>query len=401
MSELSAFARAFEARREQVVARLLEISKEQMPQAFALAPESFRERVGRDVDAQIATIEDPEARALKESAQRWCTEALARATPPGEVLRLFEAARQVLLDVGLALHAEGVPGARAGIRRMVTAQSEVVRIFDGVFRERAERAHAQAQIFEALVRFAPYAIGIADLNGVMTYTNRAYREMMGAPDEPLEGRTVPSLLTPESRKRLLEEGRDALVREEMWTAVLDHQRADGSVFPAQSTTFIVHDPQGGAMKCAICRDMTEMLRAEQTRRELQEEVMAAQDAALRELGTPLVPIADGVVAMPLVGAIDEARAERMLDALLEGITREGAQVAILDITGVRDVDARAAGGLLAAARAARLLGTEVVLTGVQPSVAQALVEIGADLGSIATRATLSEGVRFALGRTGR
>lgn len=401
MSELSAFARAFEARREQVVARLLEISKEQMPQAVAHAPASFLERVGRDVDAQIATIEDPEARALKESARRWCTEALERGFPPGKVLRLLEAARQVLLDVGLALHAEGVPGASAGLRRMAAAQSEVVRVFDAVFREHAEKAHAQAQIFEALVRLAPYAIGIADPQGVFVYSNRAYREMMGAADEPLEGRTVTSLLEPGSRKQLLEVGRDALAGEEVWTAVLDHQRADGSVFPAQSTTFIVHDPQGGAMKCAICRDMTEMRRAEQTRRELQEEVMAAQDAALRELGTPLVPIADGVVAMPLVGAIDEARAARMLDALLDGITREGAKVAILDITGVRDVDARAAGGLLAAARAARLLGAEVVLTGVQAAVAQALVAIDADLGSIVTRATLAEGVRFALTRAGR
>jgi rsbT co-antagonist protein RsbR len=105
--------------------------------------------------------------------------------------------------------------------------------------------------------------------------------------------------------------------------------------------------------------------------------------------------------MPLVGAIDAARADRMLGALLDGIGAQSARVAILDVTAVKGVDAQVAEALLGAARAARLLGAEVVLTGIQPAVAQAVVELGVDLGTIATMSTLGEGVRYALGRARR
>jgi rsbT co-antagonist protein RsbR len=401
MSDLDAFARAFAARRDQVADRMMEACREHVPGILARSSEGFRRRVDQDVDAQLAALGDAEARALRESAQRWCREALTYGIPPEVLLRLIEASRRVLLEEALALHAEGVPGATAGIRRLMTAQSEVVRAFDAFFRDRAEASHRQAQIFEEFVRYAPYGIGISDEDGVISYTNRAYRELMGAPEEPLEGRTVASLLTDESRAVLRGEARAVTERDEVWTGPLYHQRPDGVVVETKTTTFLVHDPARGAMKCALVRDMVAVRRAEQTRRALEEEVMAAQDAALRELGTPLVPIADGVVAMPLVGAIDEARAARMLEVLLEGIARERAGVAILDITGVREMDTTAAGGLLAAAHAARLLGAEVVLTGVQPAVAQALVGIDARLGSIATRATLAEGLAFAFGRARR
>lgn len=134
---------------------------------------------------------------------------------------------------------------------------------------------------------------------------------------------------------------------------------------------------------------------------LQEEVIAAQRAMLRELSTPLVPIADGVITMPLIGAIDAARAQQILETLLEGISARQAQLAILDITGVREVDAQAAEALLRVARAAGLLGAEVVLTGIAPAVSRALVEIGVDLGQTVTRGTLQDGIAYALGRPGK
>ncbi|EYF05109.1 RsbR, positive regulator of sigma-B [Chondromyces apiculatus DSM 436] len=146
----------------------------------------------------------------------------------------------------------------------------------------------------------------------------------------------------------------------------------------------------------IAHDLTEERRAEAERAVLREQVIAAQSATLREIGTPLIPIADGVVAMPLVGAIDEERADRILDVLLNGITHRGARLALLDVTGAKDVDARVAAILLRVTRAASLLGAQVVLTGIQPVTARLLVETGADLGQITTRATLQEGITFAL-----
>ncbi|AKT41361.1 PAS domain-containing protein [Chondromyces crocatus] len=131
---------------------------------------------------------------------------------------------------------------------------------------------------------------------------------------------------------------------------------------------------------------------------LQEELILTQQAALRELATPLVPVADGVIAMPLVGTIDTERAGHILEALLEGVSEQRAHVALLDVTGVRTMDEQVATALLRTARAAQLLGAEVVLTGLGPGVAQALVSLGVDFGGITTLRSLQAGIHHALRR---
>ncbi len=130
---------------------------------------------------------------------------------------------------------------------------------------------------------------------------------------------------------------------------------------------------------------------------MREQVIAAQAEALRELSTPLVPIAEGVVAMPLVGTIDSKRAELIVTALLDGVSHQGAHTVIMDITGVRTVDAQVAEALVRAARSVRLLGARVIVTGVRPEVARTLVDLGADMQGIMTRATLRSGIASALG----
>jgi rsbT co-antagonist protein RsbR len=130
------------------------------------------------------------------------------------------------------------------------------------------------------------------------------------------------------------------------------------------------------------------------------ELEQAQMAALRELSTPLVPITDGLVAMPLVGAIDSMRAQQIMETLLEGISAQQADIAILDITGVRVVDTQVAAALLRAAQAAQLLGAQVVLTGISAEVAQALVHLGAELRGIVTRSNLQSGIAYAFEQRG-
>mgnify|MGYP000721114401 CR=1 FL=1 len=100
--------------------------------------------------------------------------------------------------------------------------------------------------------------------------------------------------------------------------------------------------------------------------------------------------------MTLVGNVDERRADRVLSALLEGVTRTSARMVILDVTGVPEVNEQTADSLLQAARAVRLLGAEVVLTGIRPEVARTLVTIGANLGSIMTKSTLKSGIAYAM-----
>lgn len=142
----------------------------------------------------------------------------------------------------------------------------------------------------------------------------------------------------------------------------------------------------------IMQDITERRETEQRRNEAQEMVIAAQQATLRELSTPLIPLRDDIVVMPLVGALDSNRAQQIMETLLEGVARQGARAAILDITGVNIVDTQVANALLQAAQAVRLLGARVVLTGIRPEVAQTLVGLGVDLEAITTCATLQDGI---------
>jgi rsbT co-antagonist protein RsbR len=146
----------------------------------------------------------------------------------------------------------------------------------------------------------------------------------------------------------------------------------------------------------VARDITGQRQAEAERITLQEEVIAAQQASLRELSTPIIPLTDHVVAMPLIGTIDSSRAQQVIETLLDGVATTRATTAILDITGVQVVDTQVANALLRAAQAVKLLGAQVIITGIRPEVAQTLVGLGLDLSTIVTRSSLQSGISFAL-----
>ena len=129
---------------------------------------------------------------------------------------------------------------------------------------------------------------------------------------------------------------------------------------------------------------------------LQEETIRAQQQALAELTTPLLTISDRTVVMPLIGTVDSRRAQQVMETLLEGVATRQAQAAIIDITGVSVVDTQVANALLRAAQAVKLLGADVILTGIRPEVAQTLVGLGVDLGGVVTRSTLQNGIAYAL-----
>ncbi|MGK3983778.1 STAS domain-containing protein [Sorangium sp. So ce136] len=138
-------------------------------------------------------------------------------------------------------------------------------------------------------------------------------------------------------------------------------------------------------------------------RELEETVrlIAAQRDAIQAMSVPVIRVGDGVLCLPIVGMIDDARAAALLERLLEAIAAQQAAQVLLDITGVPALDARAAAQLIKAASAARLLGASCTLVGVSPSLARTLVELGIDLGGLDTAATLAEGLTRAFsGRRG-
>jgi len=145
-------------------------------------------------------------------------------------------------------------------------------------------------------------------------------------------------------------------------------------------------------------DITDRKRAEEALRQSRDETIRAQTTMLAQLSTPVIPISDEVIVMPLIGALDRGRMQQATGALLDELQRRGARVAILDITGVPGMDAEATHGILEAARAVRLLGAQVVLTGIRAEVARGLIDSSADLPDVVTRSTLQAGIAYAMQR---
>jgi rsbT co-antagonist protein RsbR len=131
-----------------------------------------------------------------------------------------------------------------------------------------------------------------------------------------------------------------------------------------------------------------------------EEIIAGQSMAMLELSTPVVRLWEGVIAVPLVGTLDSARTQLVMEKLLETLVATGADHAVLDITGVPTVDTEVAQHLLKTVNAARLLGADCTICGIRPQVAHTIVSLGIEFGDIATKATLADALAHALSRAG-
>ncbi|MGK3965425.1 response regulator [Sorangium sp. So ce118] len=147
-------------------------------------------------------------------------------------------------------------------------------------------------------------------------------------------------------------------------------------------------------------ELTERARAEEARAALQAEIIQTQDARLAELSTPLIPITDHIMVMPLIGTIDSPRAQQALEAALNGVQANRAQVVIIDVTGVTVLDSAVASTLMSTAAALRLLGAKTVITGIRAELAQTLIDLGVDLSAVVTRGTLKSGISYALKQAG-
>lgn len=130
------------------------------------------------------------------------------------------------------------------------------------------------------------------------------------------------------------------------------------------------------------------------------DTIASQSEQLAELSTPVVKLWEGVLAIPLIGTLDSMRSQTATESLLQAIADQQARVAILDITGVPMVDTMVAQHLLKTALAARLMGAECVISGIRPQIATTMVQLGIDLGEVATRAKLSDAFAYALDKLG-
>jgi PAS domain S-box-containing protein len=241
---------------------------------------------------------------------------------------------------------------------------------------------------QAVVDNAVDGIMTISAQGIIESFNPAAERIFGYPAAEVIGQPI-SVLIPEpyhDQYRMAGVGREVLGR-----------RKDGTLFPLDLAVGEMH-LDGRHTFIGMAHDLTERKRAEAERARLQEEIIRAQAAMLAELSTPLIPITDQVMVMPLIGGVDSQRAQRVMETLLKGIEQHRARVAILDITGVPIVDTQVATGLIRAAQAVKLLGAQIVLTGIRPEVAQTLVGLGVDLSGLITQSTLQSGIAYATQR---
>jgi rsbT co-antagonist protein RsbR len=268
-------------------------------------------------------------------------------------------------------------------------------------RDITERKQQESELrrYAAIIEQTTDGVSMSDAQANVQMVNLAFRRMVGmSPDEDVTAYRIADFHPDWALQYVQNEGIPAAISEGVWlgeSALLNH--ATGQETPI-SQVIIAHKTADGDLDffSTIVRDLSERKRQEAEREALQQQIIDAQRETLRELSTPLIPITDTVMIMPLIGTIDSQRAQMVMEALLEGVAQHQAELVILDITGVSVVDTQVAQAFVQAAQAVRLLGAQVMLTGIGPQIAQTLVHLGVDLSSMRTQGSLQSGIAAAL-----
>ncbi|MFD3165555.1 PAS domain S-box protein [Herpetosiphon sp. NSE202] len=235
---------------------------------------------------------------------------------------------------------------------------------------------------QAIVDHAAEAIITYDQQGIIRSANRAAERILGRNVDQLN---IAEVLGVEL----------ASLQQQSAAAEFDVRLPNGETQPVEMVLGTMQTDEH-QLWIAFLRDIQIRRRTEQERNQLQAEMIRGHTAMLARLSAPLIPLSDTVMVMPLVGALDGERLQQITNNLLDGISSQRARVALLDMTGVPNVDREVASRLLRAAQGIRLLGANLILTGVQPDVAQALISVGGNLDDLQTYPTLQQGIRTVL-----
>ncbi|HUE24909.1 MAG TPA: STAS domain-containing protein [Bryobacteraceae bacterium] len=243
------------------------------------------------------------------------------------------------------------------------------------------------------------------------------RRMSAAEERQLEAQSTEFLAT--LRQATQEDGDD--ISKPEWSAVRDFltqlstSRARAGSTPVETAMFIfsLKEPLFTRMrvnsdgqeladeiwKATILLDRLGLFTTEAFQK-TREEVIARQQQELLELSTPVVRLWDNVLALPLIGTLDSARTQVVMQNLLEAIVETRSDIAVIDITGVPTVDTLVAQHLLKTVAAARLMGADCIISGIRPQIAQTIIHLGVNLEDVTTKATLADAFAVALKRTG-
>lgn len=235
-----------------------------------------------------------------------------------------------------------------------------------------------------------YAIVMLDPAGHVVSWNSGAQRIKGWRPEEIQGKHFSCFYPPNAIQRglpeqeLLTAAKEGRFEDEGW-----RMRKDGSQFWANVVITALRDKDGTLRGFGkVTRDLTERKKTEERLQQQAQEIM--------ELSTPVMQVWQGVVVAPLIGSLDSQRTQQFMERLLSRIVETNSPLALVDIMGVPMIDTQTAQHLIETISAVRLLGSQVVLTGVRPAIAQTLVHLGIDLSGIMTRSSLSAGLQVAL-----
>ena len=330
---------------------------------------------------------------------------------PEDMPRLLKTIDRVLKNPNLTLsaecryrHGDGTWHYLEAISRNLldnpAVQGIIANYRDVTERKLAEQALSVSEDrFKDLVEFLPQAVFEIDLTGTFTFANRRGLEIAGHTQADIDkGLNALDLFVEEDRERAMELV-PGVLKGKTVSGEFTACKKDGSTLP-----IIIHEApifRGKEIVGArgVVVDITDLKRNEEALRhseeklkDLVEKLRLSQDA----LSTPVVQIWDNVLALPLIGIVDDRRAQHVMEVLLRNIVATQSELVILDVTGVTAMDSQVASYVMQTARAASLLGASCILTGIQPDVAQTVIDLGLDMTKVVIRKDMREGLRWAL-----
>ena len=259
------------------------------------------------------------------------------------------------------------------------------------------------EFLQAIIDALADPIFVKDLEHRFVAFNRAFCELMGRPREALLGHSDPEFVPAEQVEVFWR------VDDMVTSSGQPHENEEtltdgaGNLRTIWTRKFPLRDAQGKVIGLsAMITDITPIKRRQEQVERLETQirekmaVIEAQASLLDQLAVPVIQVWDNILLLPLIGVIDSRRATQVTESLLQSIARAGARFVILDITGVPMVDTSVASYLVRAVQAAQLLGCQSILAGISPEIAQTLVGLGVDFSHILTRATLQNGLEYAL-----
>ena len=330
---------------------------------------------------------------------------LLEAVVPADQQSFQESLRQAATNLG-QIDWEGQIINRYGQERWIhiVARSEqrsaTIVVLNGIITDVSERRAAEEQHMRLLSALEATSdlVCITNNQGQFEYLNQAGRTTLGIADD-VDISTIhfshiyPAAEVEEFQNEII----PIVLREGIWSGERNLALKNGRQIPI-SQVLMVHLNQDGTPRffSTLLRDLTPQKKAEAERNEFQERIIQMQHAMIAELSTPLIPLTQGVLVLPLIGTLDSQRTMMLIETVLEGVSQQQAHTVIIDITGVSVIDTQVASIFLQLAQSIQLLGAQTVLTGIRPEVAQTIVGLGINFDSLVTRSDLQAGIGYAL-----